>query len=100
MSCCNIEMENRHFIKYKNMIQLYQETKIFLQKGDNMKKYLETLNPLVKTENGIARISEISEKAKKCINKCLDYTFDRYVYMDFDFDDRSRGLSKKEGMFS
>ena len=61
------------------------------------KRYID---PLVKTENGIARISEISEKAKKCINKCLDYTFDRYVYMDFDFDDRSRVLSKKEGMFS
>ena len=47
------------------------------------KRYID---PLVKTKDGIKRISEISEKAKKNINKCLDYSFDRYVYMDFNFD--------------
>jgi len=45
------------------------------------------INPLVKTEKGIVRISEISNKAKKCIDNCLNYTFDRYVYMDFNFKD-------------
>ena len=46
------------------------------------KRYID---PLVKTEDGIKRISEVSEKAKNNIDNCLNYTFDRYTYMDFKF---------------
>ena len=54
------------------------------------------INPLVQTDNGIQRIAYISDKAKKCIDKCLGYTFDRYVYMDFDFDDDKKVLTKSK----
>ncbi len=46
------------------------------------KRYID---PLVKTKNGYERISKISPKAKEDIDTCLNYTFDRYVYMDFNF---------------
>lgn len=45
------------------------------------------INPLVKTKDGLFRISDISEEASKNINKCTKYDFDRYLYMDFDFTD-------------
>ena len=45
------------------------------------------IDPLVQTEQGAKRISDISTTAKENINKVLDYSFDRYVYMDFNFDD-------------
>ena len=54
----------------------------------NVKAKKRYINPLVKTETGIKRISEISEKAKNNIENCLNYTFDRYVYMDFNFTDK------------
>ena len=65
-----------------------------LQIEDKAKK--RYINPLVKTENGFERISDISDKARECIDKCLSYTFDRYVYMDFDFDDRNKVLRKRK----
>lgn len=43
------------------------------------------INPLVKTNEGVIRISEISNKAKNNIDKCMNYSFDRFVYMDFNF---------------
>lgn len=55
------------------------------------KRYID---PLVQTENGFERISKISSSAKKCINDCLNYTFNRYVYMDFDFKDEGKVLTK------
>jgi len=62
----------------------------------NVKAKKRYINPLVKTEDGIKRIADISEKAKKCIDNCLNYTFDRYVYMDFNFDDKEKVLKKTE----
>ena len=61
----------------------------------NVKGKKRYINPLVKTEDGIKRISEISTKAEECINKCLNYSFDRYVYMDFNFTDKEKVLTKK-----
>ena len=46
------------------------------------------IDPLVRTTDGVMRISDISESGKNNINKVLDYSFDRYVYMDFNFDDK------------
>ena len=60
----------------------------------NVKAKKRYINPLVKTENGIKRIADVSNKAKECIEKCLNYTFDRYVYMDFNFDDKNKILTK------
>ena len=54
------------------------------------------INPLVITKNGIERISDISDKARECISKCLNYTFDRYVYMDFDFNNINKVLRKRK----
>jgi HD superfamily phosphohydrolase len=62
----------------------------------NIKAKKRYINPLVITEDGIQRISDVSEKAKECISNCLSYTFDRYVYMDFDFDDRNKVLRKRK----
>lgn len=54
----------------------------------NVKAKKRYIDPLVKTETGIKRISKISEKAKNNIEKCLNYTFDRHLYMDFNFTDK------------
>ena len=54
----------------------------------NVKAKRRYIDPLVKTEDGPKRISEISETAKNNIQKSLDYSFDRYVYMDFNFNDK------------
>lgn len=43
------------------------------------------INPLVQTEKGLFRISELSQEANKSIAKCIEYDFDRYLYMDFNF---------------
>lgn len=51
----------------------------------NLKAKKRYINPLVKTKDGLFRISDISEEASKNINKCIEYDFDRYLYMDFDF---------------
>lgn len=60
----------------------------------NIKTKKRYIDPLVETEDGIKRISEISPKAKQCIDNCLSCTFDRYVYMDFNFTDKEKVLTK------
>ena len=60
----------------------------------NIKAKKRYINPLVKTENGVERIMDISDKAKECINRCLEYSFDRYIYMDFNFNDKEKVLKK------
>ena len=62
----------------------------------NVKAKKRYINPLVKTENGIKRIADVSDKAKKCIETCKNYTFDRYVYMDFNFNDKDKVLTKEK----
>lgn len=64
----------------------------------NVKAKKRYINPLVQTDSGPQRIADISDKARQCINKCLNYTFDRYIYMDFDFDDNKKVLTKKYNM--
>lgn len=44
------------------------------------------INPLVKTANGLFRISELSQTANESIRKCKEYDFDRYLYMDFNLE--------------
>ena len=48
------------------------------------KRYIDSL---VKTNNTVERISKISKQAKKYIDSCINYDFDRYIYMDFNFKD-------------
>ena len=64
----------------------------------NIKAKRRYINPLVKTDDGLKRISDISDKAKKCIDNCLNYSFDRYVYMDFNFNDKQKVLTKKSNI--
>ena len=54
------------------------------------------INPLVETEDGIKRIADISSKAKEEIDTCLNYSFDRYVYMDFNFNDKAQTHKKDD----
>lgn len=61
----------------------------------NVKAKKRYIDPLVETNLGVKRLSDISTKAKDCINNCLNYTFDRYVYMDFDFKTKKRNETKK-----
>ena len=64
----------------------------------NIKAKKRYINPLVATEEGIFRISDLSDKARKNIEKCLNYTFDRYLYMDFLLEDKERVLRWKHGI--
>ena len=57
------------------------------------------INPLVKTKNNNVRISEISQESKDNINKCLNYSFDKYLYMDFNFE-KNKTLKKGSTIFS
>ena len=43
------------------------------------------INPLVRTDDGVKRIADVSSKAQRDIESCLSYDFDRFVYMDFCF---------------
>lgn len=65
----------------------------------NIKAKKRYINPLVQTNNGLFRINEISQGANNSINKCMEYDFDRYLYMDFNFDNKEKAkslsLSKK-----
>ena len=54
------------------------------------------INPLVETEDGIKRIADISSKAKNEIDTCLNYSFDKYVYMDFIFQDKVQTPKKDD----
>lgn len=56
----------------------------------NVKAKKRYINPLVKTNSGIKRISEISKKSKERIEKCKNYTFDRYLYMNFNFKNKEK----------
>ena len=67
---------------------MVSDTKPMDKYSVNVKAKKRYIDPLVKTEDGIKRISEISEQAKNNIQKCLNYTFDRHVYMDFNFTDK------------
>ncbi len=59
----------------------------------NIKAKKRYIDPLVLIDNKPTRISSVSTKAKECINNCLSSTFDRYVYMDFNFEEDKK-LSK------
>lgn len=56
----------------------------------NIKAKKRYINPLVQTKNGLFRISELSLEANESINKCMEYDFDRYLYMDFNLQDKEK----------
>ena len=56
------------------------------------KRYID---PLVQIGNDLLRVSEISNKSNDAINECLNYDFNRYLYMDFELNDNVKTLSKK-----
>lgn len=56
----------------------------------NIKAKKRYIDPLVQTKDGLIRISELSKEAKKYINKCMEYDFDRYLYMDFNLKNKEK----------
>lgn len=74
------------FEKFQNTTKAYESDE--KQEGkycisvDAKKRYI---NPLVKCENEVKRIGEISEQANKCIEDFLKFDTKKYVYFDFDF---------------
>ena len=55
----------------------------------NVKAKKRYIDPLVKTKDGIKRISEVSNIAKEKIDSILNYSFDRYLYMDFNLEEEN-----------
>ena len=53
----------------------------------NVKAKRRYSDPLVITSDGYERTSKLSNAAKEALDKCLNYSFDRYLYMDFNFKD-------------
>ena len=74
-------------------------TKLDLLKKQEMKyiksimNYYRKIGIKVCTNNGLFRINEISQGANNSINKCMEYDFDRYLYMDFNFDNKEKAKS-------
>ena len=54
------------------------------------------INPLVETDDGVKRIGDISSRAKSDIDTCLNYNFDRYVYMDFNFNEKKNPIMEND----
>ena len=92
---CKLYDINNCFNIWKNAVDIKtSDIKPDNKYSVNVKAKKRYINPLVKTENGVERIMDISDKAKECINKCLEYSFDRYIYMDFNFNDKEKVLKK------
>ena len=53
--------------------------------GGELRGKLRYINPLVQTEDGIYRVKDISESAKKDIDACVNYKTPKYAYFDFEF---------------
>lgn len=51
----------------------------------NVESKARYLNPLVKTNNGVDRISNISTKSNEYIKEYLKFPKSGYVHFDFDF---------------
>ncbi len=81
ISDCFNKWQKGHYVKTSNTLVPNK----YNVKVNAKKRYI---NPLVETKNGLQRIGDISVQAKKYIDKALNYTFDRYVYMDFNFNDK------------
>lgn len=89
---CNI---SRCFDIWQNGIDVQtSECQISDKYCVNIKAKKRYINPLVTTNNGPVRISELSEYAKECIERCKSYTFDRYLYMDLNFKDKTKEIKK------
>lgn len=84
---CNEDNISANFNKWKNAIEVNTSDVCpndvyFVNIEKNKIRYI---NPLVKTENGYERISNISEKANNDIQKTKDFKLAKYVFLDFKF---------------
>lgn len=74
------------FIKFRNATSVYSsDTKINNKYCVCIKPKRRYIIPLVKHENGVRRINEISNSAKKDIDDYLNIQFSKYTGFDFDF---------------
>ena len=92
------KINNCHDFNIKEAFRIWQTSdSVFVSEKKPINKYCvkvnakkRYINPLVKTNNGIKRISDISLIAKEQIQSILDCTFNRYVYMNFNLDNKSK----------
>ena len=84
---CEDEYLSDRFKRFQNESEVYKsETYIEDKYCTNVKAKTRYVNPLVLSENGISRISDVSESANKEIKEYLELPKGGYyTYFDFDF---------------
>ena len=84
---CEDEYLSDRFKRFQNESEVYKsETYIEDKYCTNVKAKTRYVNPLVANENGISRISDVSESANKEIKEYLELPKGGYyTYFDFDF---------------
>lgn len=83
---CGIKEIEIAFEKFQNATKIYESNEYVADKYcisiDSKRRYII---PLVEYEGKTSRIKDISDKAKKDIEKYLNFKTEKYVYFDFDF---------------
>lgn len=83
---CNEENIAKCFETWQNSTNVIEsETPMENKFGGELRGKLRYINPLVQTEDGIYRLKDISESAKKDIDACVNYKTPKYAYFDFEF---------------
>ncbi len=83
---CNYNNISQKFNKWKNTEKI-DESDTFVENKycKNIKAKIRYINPLVREKEKFIRISEVSDSAKKEIERCLNFTTKNYAYFDFQF---------------
>ncbi len=83
---CGIKEIEVAFKKFQNATKIYEGNEYVQDKYcisvNSKRRYI---NPLVKYENGVKRIKDISNQAKQNIVEYLKFKTERYAYFDFNF---------------
>lgn len=83
---CGIKEIEVAFKKFQNATKIYEGNEYVQDKYcisvNSKRRYI---NPLVKYENGVKRIKDISNQAKQNIEEYLKFKTERYAYFDFNF---------------
>ena len=80
---CKLDDIDKKFKKWKEASSINEtDTKVEGKYVVSIEKLkIRYINPLVRNENGYIRISEISDNAKKDIEKALNYKTKKYIYL-------------------
>lgn len=84
---CKEDKISENFDKWRNATKIYEsDTKVEGKYCVNIEKIkTRYINPLVRNNNNYTRIINISDSAKKDIEKALNFKTKKYIYLDFDF---------------